>query len=110
MYAAPRDITVPTPSLPPLRSSDLTAHAHGFQSTVANRAAGMVGAASILLPWATYRAFHLEHHIHTADADDPEGVPIVFRSRLQYALLIPIAGTVFAAQLDRKSTRLNSIH
>jgi fatty acid desaturase len=76
-----------------------TAHAHVFRSTLANRAAGMIGAASILLPWATYRAFHLEHHIHTADADDPEGIPIVFGSRLQYALLIPIAGTVFAAQL-----------
>jgi fatty acid desaturase len=75
------------------------AHNHVFRSTTANRVVGMLAGAMILLPWATYRAFHLEHHIHTADADDPEGEPIVFRSRLQYAALIPLAGTVFSAQL-----------
>jgi fatty acid desaturase len=76
-----------------------TAHGHLFRANAFERVVGMVSAASILLPWATYRAFHLEHHIHTADADDPEGRPIVFRSRLQYAALIPLAGAVFSGQL-----------
>jgi fatty acid desaturase len=76
-----------------------TAHGHLFRAGLFERAIGMLAAASILLPWATYRAFHLEHHIHTADKDDPEGEPIIFRSRLQYAVLIPLAGTVFSAQL-----------
>jgi fatty acid desaturase len=76
-----------------------TAHGHLFPRPNADRAVGMVAAATILLPWATYRAFHLEHHIHTAGPDDPEGEPITFTSKLQYALLIPLAGTVFSAQL-----------
>jgi fatty acid desaturase len=76
-----------------------TAHGHLFPGQVADRAVGMVAAATVLLPWATYRAFHLEHHINTAGPDDPEGEPIRFTSKLQYALLIPLAGTVFSAQL-----------
>jgi fatty acid desaturase len=76
-----------------------TTHGHLFHSRTANRAIGMIAGATILLPWATYRAYHLEHHIHTAGPDDPEGQPIAITSRLQYALLIPLAGTIFSAQL-----------
>jgi fatty acid desaturase len=76
-----------------------TTHGHVFRTTLLERAVGMLAAATVLLPWATYRAFHLEHHIHTAGPDDPEGEPITFTSRVQFAALIPLAGTVFSAQL-----------
>jgi fatty acid desaturase len=76
-----------------------TAHGHVLRIKPLERTVGIAAAATLLFPWATYRAFHLEHHIHTAGPDDPEGEPITFVSRLQYAALIPLAGTIFSAQL-----------
>ena len=80
-------------------------HDHGFRSTLANRLLGMAAGVTLLLPFATYRAYHLDHHVNTATPDDPEGEPITFTSRLQYFVLVPLGGPLFVLTLAWFSLR-----
>lgn len=74
-----------------------TLHGHLFAHTWVNRAVGLLAGVSVGLPWSAYRAYHLGHHQHACTADDPEGAPYRFTSRLYY-LLLPIGGPLFALQ------------
>jgi fatty acid desaturase len=74
-----------------------TLHGHLFRSRRANRVAGVVAGASVGLPFSVYRSYHLGHHQYSCTADDPEGPPYRFTSKLYY-LLIPIGGPLFAVQ------------
>ena len=74
-----------------------TLHGHLFARKWVNRWVGFVCGISVGLPWATYRAYHLGHHQHSCTADDPEGAPYRFTSRLYYFLL-PLGGPLFAGQ------------
>jgi fatty acid desaturase len=51
----------------------------------------------LLVPYESYRAYHLEHHRSTATTDDPEGDTTV-PSRLVH-LLLPIGGVAFWVEL-----------
>lgn len=73
-------------------------HGAVFRSKWANVVVGEITGALLLFPRGTYRAFHIEHHATTATEDDPEGVPIAFRSRLELALL-PLGGLYTLGQL-----------
>lgn len=76
-----------------------TGHGTMFRSRVANRVVGVFWASTILVNWSLYRSFHLEHHAHTAEDDDPEAkykVDITHRS--QY-LLMPLGGLQFFGDL-----------
>jgi fatty acid desaturase len=73
----------------------VTSHGHLFKTGWPNQVVGMIAAATILVPWGTYRAFHFEHHVKTAGPEDPEREPLVFRFRFQY-LLVFLLGGVFS--------------
>jgi fatty acid desaturase len=64
----------------------------------ANHLLGDLAGAMLLFPRGTYRAYHVEHHANTGTADDPEGIPIAFGSRLELALL-PLGGLYTVGQL-----------
>ena len=74
-----------------------TLHGHLFRSRRANRVVGVAAGATVGLPWSIYRSYHLGHHQYSCTADDPEGPPYKFSSKLYY-LLIPIGGPLFALQ------------
>lgn len=74
-----------------------TLHGHTFAAKWANRAVGVVCGLSVGMPFSGYRAYHLGHHQHSCTANDPEGAPYLFSSRLYYALL-PLGGPLFALQ------------
>lgn len=74
---------------------------HGtlYRSKRANHIAGVLWASTILVNWSLWRSFHLEHHAHTAQADDPESkYKVDITSRWQY-LLMPIGGLQFLGDL-----------
>ena len=74
---------------------------HGtlYRSKRANHAAGVVWASTILVNWSLWRSFHLEHHAHTAETDDPESkYKVDVTSRWQY-LLLPLGGMQFLGDL-----------
>jgi fatty acid desaturase len=74
---------------------------HGtlYRSRLANRVAGVLWASTILVNWSLWRSFHLEHHAHTAEADDPEArYKVDIRRRSQY-LLMPLGGLQFLGDL-----------
>jgi fatty acid desaturase len=81
-------------------------HGHLFASRRASRLVGTVAAASLLLPWSAYRAFHLEHHAHTASAGDPEGTPLTFGSFGQYLVTVLSIGPGFLALLWADACRV----
>jgi fatty acid desaturase len=66
-------------------------HGHLFTSPAANRALGTLAAAPLFVSWASYRAYHFEHHRRATRAGDPEGTPLRFRTRIAYV------GTMLAA-------------
>lgn len=74
------------------------AHRHLFRSAAANRWIGAVAGASVLMPFAVYRSYHLSHHRYTVAIEDPEGPPLQFRSRLEYPLLT-VGGLAFLVRL-----------
>lgn len=74
-------------------------HANLFRSRRANRVAGIMWSSTILVNWSLWRSFHLEHHAHAGQPDDPEAaykIDIVRRS--QY-LLLPLGGLQYIIQL-----------
>lgn len=80
-------------------------HSTLYSSRRANHVAGVLWGSTILVNWSLWRAFHLEHHAHTAEPGDPESkykVAIVRRS--QY-LLMPLGGLQFIGDLWVASLR-----
>jgi fatty acid desaturase len=75
-----------------------TLHGHLFRSRLANRIVGTVAGLTLMLPWALYKVFHLGHHQHTVNDDDPEGIPPAIPSRLAYPLVL-IGGPVWLVML-----------
>ncbi len=75
-----------------------TTHRHLFRARSANRWVGALAGASVLMPWGVYRPYHLAHHRYTVALDDPEGPPLLFRSRLEYPLLT-LGGLAFLVRL-----------
>jgi fatty acid desaturase len=73
-------------------------HRHLFAARGAHRWVGTAAGLTVLLPFGVYRPYHLTHHRYTAAVDDPEGAPLDFRARWEFALL-PLGGPVFLAQL-----------
>lgn len=73
-------------------------HSHLFRSRFVNRVVGTVAGLTVMLPFAVYKAFHLGHHQHTVDGEDPEGIPPAIPSRLAYALVL-IGGPIWLAQI-----------
>lgn len=74
-------------------------HGHLFDRRALDEVAGTLAGATLLLPWGTYRAYHLEHHRSATTPEDPEGEPMVFTSRLQYLALLPLGGPLFIGEL-----------
>ena len=74
------------------------AHRHLFRSAHANRIAGAIAGAAVLMPWGVYRPYHLSHHRYTVAIEDPEGPPLRFHSRLEYPLLA-LGGVAFLVRL-----------
>jgi fatty acid desaturase len=73
-------------------------HGHLFRSRAANRVVGSVAGLTMMLPFAVYKAFHLGHHQHTVDGEDPEGIPPELPSRLAYPLVL-IGGPIWLVQV-----------
>jgi fatty acid desaturase len=74
-----------------------TVHGHLFANQRVTRVVGLLAGMSVGLPWSVYRNYHLGHHQYSCTADDPEGTPYLFRSRLYY-LVLPFGGVLFAFQ------------
>lgn len=74
------------------------AHRHLFTGRRANRVAGVLAGATILVDFSLYRTFHLQHHATTASADDPE--PTAELRRLgSYLGVVVVAGPAFVVGL-----------
>jgi fatty acid desaturase len=73
-------------------------HGHLFASPAANRALGTLAAAPLLVSWASYRAYHFEHHRRATRAGDPEGTPLRFRTRLAYVVTMLAAGVAVTGE------------
>lgn len=75
--------------------------AHGmlYRTPRANRVASLVWASTILVNSSLWRSFHLEHHAHTGDAEDPENRYKVDVTRRSQYLLFPLGGLQFLGQL-----------
>lgn len=74
-------------------------HGHLTRSPLVARAVGVVAGTSFLLPYSTYKAFHITHHQHTASELDPEGIPARLPSRAIYPLVFT-GGLAFVAELS----------
>ena len=70
-----------------------------YRSKLANHVAGVLWGSTILVNWSLWRSFHLEHHAHTADADDPESKYKVDITRRSQYLLMPLGGLQFLGDL-----------
>ena len=68
------------------------AHGHLFRSKVANSVVGAIATATLFGSFATYRAYHLEHHARTAQPGDPEGKPLNLSARWQYVAVMLLGG------------------
>ena len=79
--------------------------AHGmlYRSARANRVASLLWASTILVNSSLWRSFHLEHHAHTGDAEDPENRYKVDVTRRAQYLLFPLGGLQFLGQLLAES-------
>ncbi len=73
-------------------------HGHVSRSPRVSRVLGVIAGGSILMPYSTYKAFHLAHHQHTASELDPEGIPPTIPSRLFYPLVFT-GGLAFMVEL-----------
>ena len=67
-------------------------HGHLFRSKAANRVVGVAALAPLFGSFATFRAYHWQHHALTARPGDPEGTPLSFRSRFLYAAVLLVGG------------------
>jgi fatty acid desaturase len=74
------------------------AHRHLFAGRSANRVAGVLCGAAILVDFSLYRTFHLQHHATTASADDPEP-KAELRSVAAYLGVVAVAGAAFVLGL-----------
>ncbi|MCP5018795.1 MAG: fatty acid desaturase [Ketobacter sp.] len=71
-----------------------------------NEAIGSVAAALIGINLVAYRFFHLEHHRHTCDEDDPEGILYAQSPATRWmALGSPIEHTYVALQINHLARR-----
>jgi fatty acid desaturase len=84
-------------------------HGNLYRSDRANHIAGVLWALPFFAVFATYRAFHLEHHAHTGDTNDPEPRG-AFSSAKQQLIAMPIIGTAFAMGLAFTTIRVLSGH
>jgi fatty acid desaturase len=73
-------------------------HSQLFRSRLANLAAGRIAGLVLVIPIDSYHALHLEHHVHTGQAKDPEGEPLQITSRWLF-LLFPIGIVIFSGSL-----------
>lgn len=64
-----------------------------------NTVVGHLVTMPVLLPFGTYRQFHLLHHADTVGPNDPEGPPGDFTSRAQYLLYHLLLGPGFLAMI-----------
>jgi fatty acid desaturase len=73
---------------------------HGllFRSARANHFAGALFGAVCLVPYASYRLHHLQHHAHTRAPGDSEPLEVV-GSRAGYLIAAPLALPVFCGRL-----------
>src|SRR5689334_21069974 len=76
-----------------------TCHGTMFRSKLANRVTGVFWSSTILANWSLYRSFHLEHHAHTAESDDPESKYKIDITRRSQYLLMPLGGLQFFGDL-----------
>ncbi|HWD24310.1 MAG TPA: fatty acid desaturase, partial [Acidimicrobiales bacterium] len=67
-------------------------HGHLFRSKGANRVLGTAAIAMLFGSFASYRAYHWEHHARTAQKGDPEGTPLSMNSRPLYLGLLLVGG------------------
>lgn len=74
-------------------------HGHLARNWLANRLGGILSSAIALVPYSSFRYFHLEHHAHTATARDSEVYPERY-SRRRF-LLFPFEQMTFVLLLWR---------
>jgi fatty acid desaturase len=76
-----------------------SAHRNVFRSRAANVVLGTVAGILCGVPYAAYRAFHLDHHAYTVSERDPEGLPYVPKTRIGYVATALVTGPAYAVLL-----------
>lgn len=77
-------------------------HAFIARSRNLNESVGLIAAALIGINMVTYRYFHLHHHRHTCDQEDPEGHLYADSPRTRWFFLVaPIAHLYVATGINR---------
>jgi fatty acid desaturase len=76
-----------------------SAHRNGFRSRAANAVVGTVAGMLCGIPYAAYRAFHLDHHAYTVTERDPEGLPYVPKTRVGYVVTGVVTGPAYVVLL-----------
>jgi fatty acid desaturase len=76
-----------------------SAHRNVFRSRAANVVLGTVAGILCGVPYAAYRAFHLDHHAYTVTERDPEGLPYVPETRIGYVAIALVTGPAYAVVL-----------
>lgn len=76
-----------------------SAHRNAFRSRAANAVVGTLAGILCGIPYAAYRAFHLDHHAYTVTERDPEGLPYVPKTRAGYVIGAIVTGPGFVVLL-----------
>ncbi len=76
-----------------------SAHRNVFRSRAANVVLGTIAGVLCGIPYAAYRAFHLDHHAYTVTDRDPEGLPYVPKTRIGYVATALVTGPAYAVLL-----------
>lgn len=82
------------------------AHGSLTRNRRASTAIGTLVMASFLVPFATYKRVHLQHHARLNTDDDPEG-NLIYTSLGNYVLLTPLFGVGFFAYLWAISAKIS---
>jgi fatty acid desaturase len=72
-----------------------SAHRNVFRSRAGNAVLGTVAGILCGIPYAAYRAFHLDHHAYAVTERDPEGLPYVPKTRVGYAATALVTGPAY---------------